>query len=62
MWTDERLDDAFRRMDDGFRRMDEGFRETRADIASLRRELHTGMLAMLGAVMAALVALTVNAL
>lgn len=72
MWTDERLDerfgsleremrDGFRRTDEGFREMREGFREMRGEITALRRDMHTTMLAVLAANMAALVAVAVNA-
>jgi len=72
MWTDERLDerfgslqremrDGFRRMDEGFRRSDEQFREMRGEMTALRRDMHTTMLAVIGATMAALVAVVVNA-
>jgi hypothetical protein len=39
-WTDARLDDLAQRVDSGFDRVDRDIRELRADIGTLRSEMH----------------------
>jgi hypothetical protein len=39
-WTDAPLDDLAQRMDAGFERVDRDIRELRADVGTLRSEMH----------------------
>lgn len=72
VWNDQRLDDRFDHVDRqlgemradirGLRvDMEAGFREMRGELTAMRRDLHTAMLAMLGATIAALVAIAASA-
>ena len=71
MWSDDRLDERFRaidqrfdqlerKVDDGFARMDTGFAEIRGEFSALKTVLLQVAFGMVGALIAACVALIIG--